>query len=44
MLGTNSFGGSDSAGKPEALVQYRDKYDGFLGAIFDRPRKQYELR
>lgn len=33
MLGTNSFGGNDGAGKPETLAQYRDKYDAFLGAI-----------
>lgn len=33
MLGTNSFGGNDGAGKPETLAQYRDKYDAFLSAI-----------
>jgi lysophospholipase L1-like esterase len=33
MLGTNSFGGNDSAGKRETLAQYRDKYDAFLNAV-----------
>ncbi len=33
MLGTNSFGGSDSAGKPETAAQYGKKYDLFLGII-----------
>jgi lysophospholipase L1-like esterase len=33
MLGTNSFGGSDSVGKPETLAQYRDKYGAFLDAV-----------
>jgi lysophospholipase L1-like esterase len=33
MLGTNSFGGSDSAGKPETAAQYGKKYDSFLGII-----------
>jgi lysophospholipase L1-like esterase len=33
MLGTNSFGGNDSAGKRETLAQYRDKYDAFLDAV-----------
>jgi lysophospholipase L1-like esterase len=33
MLGTNSFGGRDSAGKPETLEQYRDKYGAFLDAV-----------
>ena len=33
MLGTNSFGGNDSAGKRETLAQYRDKYDAFLNSV-----------
>ena len=33
MLGTNSFGGNNSEGKPETLGEYRDKYDAFLAAI-----------
>jgi lysophospholipase L1-like esterase len=33
MLGTNSFGGRDSAGKAETLVQYREKYGAFLDAV-----------
>jgi lysophospholipase L1-like esterase len=33
MLGTNSFGGRDSAGKAETLAQYRDKYGAFLDAV-----------
>jgi lysophospholipase L1-like esterase len=33
MLGTNSFGGNDSTGKPETLAQYRDKYGAFLDAV-----------
>lgn len=33
MLGTNSFGGSDSGGKPETAAQYGKKYDSFLGII-----------
>ena len=33
MLGTNSFGGSDSSGKPETLAQYREKYGAFLDTI-----------
>lgn len=33
MLGTNSFGGSDSAGRPETAAQYGKKYDAFLGII-----------
>ena len=35
MLGTNSFGGSDSGGKPETLAQYGigTKYGAFLGAV-----------
>ena len=36
MLGTNSFGGSDSAGKPETAVLYGKKYDSFLGIIRSR--------
>jgi lysophospholipase L1-like esterase len=33
MLGTNSFGGNNSEGKPETLAEYREKYDAFLGTI-----------
>jgi len=33
MLGTNSFGGADSAGKTETAAQYGKKYDSFLGII-----------
>ena len=33
MLGTNSFGGNNSEGKPETLNEYREKYDAFLGTI-----------
>jgi lysophospholipase L1-like esterase len=33
MLGTNSFGGNDSSGRPETLTQYRAKYEAFLGAV-----------
>jgi lysophospholipase L1-like esterase len=33
MLGTNSFGGRDAAGKAETLVQYREKYGAFLDAV-----------
>lgn len=33
MLGTNSFGGRDSAGKVETLAQYRDKYGAFLDTV-----------
>lgn len=33
MLGTNSFGGSDSSGRPETAAQYGKKYDSFLGII-----------
>lgn len=33
MLGTNSFGGSDSAGKPETAAQYGKKYDSFIAII-----------
>jgi lysophospholipase L1-like esterase len=33
MLGTNSFGGSDSSGKPETLSQYREKYAAFLDTV-----------
>ncbi len=36
MLGTNSFGGRDSAGKPETAAQYGKKYDDFLGTIRQR--------
>jgi len=32
-LGTNSFGGTDSAGKPETAAQYQQKYDAFLSTI-----------
>ena len=32
-LGTNSFGGLDSAGKPETVAQYGDKYSRFLSTI-----------
>ncbi len=35
-LGTNSFGGLDSAGKPETAVQYGDKYNTFLATIRER--------
>ena len=33
MLGTNSFGGNDSSGKPETLAQYRAKYGAFLDTV-----------
>jgi lysophospholipase L1-like esterase len=33
MLGTNSFGGRDSAGKAETLAQYGDKYGAFLDTV-----------
>jgi len=33
MVGTNSFGGRDSAGKPETVAQYRDKYGAFLDVV-----------
>src|SRR6266576_2522812 len=33
MLGTNSFGGNDSSGKPETAEQYGKKYDAFLGTV-----------
>jgi lysophospholipase L1-like esterase len=33
MLGTNSFAGTDSAGKPETAAQYAAKYDTFLATI-----------
>jgi lysophospholipase L1-like esterase len=33
MLGTNSFGGNDSSGKPETLAQYREKYAAFLDTV-----------
>lgn len=36
MLGTNSFGGNDSAGKTETAGQYGKKYDAFLGIIRGR--------
>ena len=32
-LGTNSFGGLDSTGKPETAAQYADKYNAFLATI-----------
>jgi lysophospholipase L1-like esterase len=32
-LGTNSFGGTDAAGKPETVAQYKQKYDAFLSTI-----------
>src|SRR5262245_2300215 len=32
-LGTNSFGGLDSSGKPETAAQYGDKYSRFLSTI-----------
>jgi len=32
-LGTNSFAGADSAGKPETAAQYKQKYDAFLATI-----------
>jgi lysophospholipase L1-like esterase len=32
-LGTNSFGGADSAGKSETAAQYGQKYDAFLSTI-----------
>ncbi len=35
-LGTNSFGGLDSAGKPETAAQYADKYNAFLATIRER--------
>ena len=33
MLGTNSFGGADSSGKPEKANEYKKKYDDFIGVI-----------
>jgi lysophospholipase L1-like esterase len=33
MLGTNSFGGTDGARKPETLEQYEKKYDTFLATV-----------
>jgi len=33
MLGTNSFGGTDAAGKTETAGQYTGKYDAFLATI-----------
>ena len=33
MVGTNSFGGRDSGGKPETVAQYRDKYGAFLDVV-----------
>ena len=33
MLGTNSFGGTDSSGKPETAGQYGRKYDSFLATV-----------
>jgi lysophospholipase L1-like esterase len=35
-LGTNSFGGLDSAGKPETAAQYGDKYNRFVSVIRDK--------
>jgi lysophospholipase L1-like esterase len=35
-LGTNSFGGLDSAGKPETAAQYGEKYSRFLSTIRDK--------
>src|SRR5581483_676056 len=32
-LGTNSFGGADSAGRPETAAQYKKKYDDFFSII-----------
>lgn len=32
-LGTNSFAGTDAAGKPETAAQYQQKYDAFLATI-----------
>ena len=36
MLGTNSFGGADSGGKPETLAQYAEKYDAFLSTVREK--------
>lgn len=33
MLGTNSFGGSDSSGQPETAAEYGQKYDAFLSTV-----------
>jgi lysophospholipase L1-like esterase len=39
-LGTNSFAGTDSAGKSETAAQYKQKYDAFLATIrADAPAK-----
>ncbi len=35
-LGTNSFGGLDSAGKPETAAQYAGKYQAFISTIRDK--------
>lgn len=35
-LGTNSFGGLDSAGKPETAAQYGDKYSRFVSTVRDK--------
>jgi lysophospholipase L1-like esterase len=35
-LGTNSFGGADSAGKPETASQYGEKYNAFLSTIREK--------
>ena len=35
-LGTNSFGGLDSAGKPETATQYANKYHTFLSTIREK--------
>jgi lysophospholipase L1-like esterase len=35
-LGNNSFGGADSAGKPETVAQYAKKYDAFLSTIREK--------
>ena len=35
-LGTNLFGGLDSAGKPETAAQYAEKYRAFLSTIREK--------
>jgi lysophospholipase L1-like esterase len=35
-LGTNSFGGLDSAGKPETATRYAEKYHAFLSTIREK--------
>jgi lysophospholipase L1-like esterase len=35
-LGTNSFGGLDSAGKPETAARYAEKYHAFLSTIREK--------